>query len=142
MYVYEATLEKSDKVYIATVPQFDACYAEGKTVKKAVENIATVLKLCIAGMLDEGKSLPKQKISKNPQLVLCVEVNDDFRIASKCLSISEAGRELGVTHGRVCQMLDAGMLEAFQHGGRRMVTIASVEARKKENPQAGRPIGS
>ena len=84
MYVYEATLEKTDEGYFATVPLFDACYADGKTIEQAVESIATVLKLCIADLLDEGTPLPKPEFSEDPKLGLCVEVDDEFHISTRC----------------------------------------------------------
>lgn len=52
---------------------------------------------------------------------------------------SEAARMLGVTPGRVTQMVAANQLEAFEDAGRTWVTVASVEARLAEQPKAGRP---
>ncbi|BAK45575.1 glycerol-3-phosphate dehydrogenase [Eggerthella sp. YY7918] len=36
--------------------------------------------------------------------------------------------------GRISQMLTSGQLEAYQNGGKRMVTIASVNERKANPP--------
>ncbi|MBQ9041446.1 MAG: type II toxin-antitoxin system HicB family antitoxin [Eggerthellaceae bacterium] len=145
MYVYEATIEKHDDgdgrgpYYFLQATQFAECYASGSTVAEATEGCATALKLAIADMIESGEVLPKPVFSDPPQVVLCVEVSDDYIAASKCVTISEAAKELGVSHGRVCQMLNEGSLEAYMHGGRRMVTIASINKRKKTNPGAGRP---
>ena len=139
MYVYEATLEKLPGSYHVELIQFDECGGDGGTVKKAIENAALALKLRIAEMLESDQPLPRAKFGKEPTVAICVEVDDAFVNASKCVTINEAARMLGVTHGRVCQLLDDGLLEAYQNGGRRMVTKASIEARKEANPQAGRP---
>ena len=147
MYVYEASIERCDdgdgrgEYYHLRMAQFPGCFASGKTVAEAVEGCAVALQLTIADMIDNDEMLPKPVFSDPPQVVLCVDVSDDFVAASKCMTINEAARELGVTHGRVCQLLDSGDLETFMHGGRRMVTIASINARKAKKPKAGRPWG-
>lgn len=145
MYVYEAIMELCDDgdgsgpYYFARVPQFDDCFFSGKTVEEAVEGCAVELQLAIAYRLDNDEVLPKPVFSDPPQVVICVEVTDEFIAASKCVTIVEAAEELGITHGRVCQLLDSGDLEAYMHGGRRMVTIASVNERKRNNRGPGRP---
>lgn len=55
------------------------------------------------------------------------------------MTAAAAARELGVTSGRVSQMVKAGQLETFEMDGRAWVTRGSVEARKKEAPTVGRP---
>lgn len=52
---------------------------------------------------------------------------------------SAAAKELGVTPGRVSQMIAKGQLESFEDSGRRWVTCGSVETRKATAPKAGRP---
>lgn len=52
---------------------------------------------------------------------------------------SEAARMLGVTPGRVTQMMDADQLEWFEDAGRKWVTVYSVEARLADQPKPGRP---
>ena len=46
---------------------------------------------------------------------------------------------LGVSRGRVSQMLAAGQLEGFRRGRAMFVTRESVKARLAEAPKAGRP---
>lgn len=46
---------------------------------------------------------------------------------------------LGVSRGRVSQMLAAGQLEGFRRGRATFVTRESVKARLVEAPKAGRP---
>lgn len=52
---------------------------------------------------------------------------------------SEAAEMLGVSRGRVSQMLAAGQLEGFRRGRATFVTRESVKARLAEAPKAGRP---
>ena len=57
------------------------------------------------------------------------------------VSAARAARMLGVTPGRVSQMIAANLLEAFRDDDGRHVwiTVASVEARLAEHPGPGRP---
>lgn len=55
------------------------------------------------------------------------------------MTAAAAARELGVTPGRVSQMVKAGLLESFEDEGRTWISRGSVEARKAEAPKAGRP---
>lgn len=55
------------------------------------------------------------------------------------MTAAAAARELGVTPGRVSQMVKAGLLESFEMDGRTWLSRGGVEARKEEAPKAGRP---
>lgn len=55
------------------------------------------------------------------------------------ITAAEAAKRLGVTRGRVSQMVSSGLLETFEMDGRRWVAEASVEARIAERPGTGRP---
>jgi excisionase family DNA binding protein len=55
------------------------------------------------------------------------------------VTASEAARRLGVSPGRVTQMIAANQLEGYREGQRTWVTIDSIEARLAEAHPAGRP---
>lgn len=56
------------------------------------------------------------------------------------MSVKQAAEALGVTRGRVAQLVEQGVLEADRLGGRTLVVTAeSVERRRRENPGPGRP---
>jgi len=78
-------------------------------------------------------------VGSSPNHGVCIEVDDEFIRRSKCMSISDAAEELGVTPSRVSQLLSSGALETYRYGSKRLVTIASVEARKANKPPAHRP---
>ena len=67
-----------------------------------------------------------------------VAVNADKDTVRK-VNASRAAEMLGVTKGRVSQMVKANQLEAFRDGGTVWVTLDSIEARLAEKPKAGRP---
>ena len=56
------------------------------------------------------------------------------------MTAADAARELGVSSARVAQLCKAGLLDSWRDGTRRMVSRASVEARKEDVPSAGRPL--
>lgn len=70
--------------------------------------------------------------------IVCIAV-DAGRDTVRKVTASEAARRLGVTPGRVTQMLDANQLEGWREGRHTWVTIDSINARKAERPCSGRP---
>ena len=141
-YVYEAEIEynEEDSCWYSTVPVFNGeVYADGRTVEEVSKNTAEALSLTIAYYVDEGLRLPKPVFHHPPQSVISVDVTDEFIAVSKCLTIKQAAEELEVTPGRICQLLDAGLLETYMHGDTRMVTIASINERKLNKPAPHRP---
>ena len=141
-YSYEAELRYSEEehAWYAEFPGFDgSAYADGDTVEEAVRNAAGVLELTICDYLDGGRALPAPSFHEPPLTVISVEVDDGAIAASRCMSVLDAAELLGVTPGRVSQLLGKGQLEAYEYRGTRLVTIASVNARRTSAPRTGRP---
>lgn len=138
-YVYEAVLLHDPDGYQVAFPDFPGALTDGDTVEEACENAVEVLQLVIAEYIDKGNSVPKATFSDHPQLIIAAEVTDEIIAETKCMTISEASEILGVTSGRVSQLLNSGQLEPYQNGGQRMVTIASVNERLHSQHGPGRP---
>lgn len=51
----------------------------------------------------------------------------------------DAARMLGVSSARVSQLINAGLLDSWKDGTKRMVSKASIEARLADAPKAERP---
>ncbi len=89
-----------------------------------------------------GQELPELPIGAEPaheggrMLLVGVDASLDNIDA---VTATEAAEMLGVSRGRVTQMVAAGKLFGFRKGRNAYVTRASVEARKAEEPRAGRP---
>lgn len=143
MFIYEATISRDDEGFYACFEAFDANCVDGDTLEEVIESAAVALQLLIAERLETGLNLPKQDFklsgSNVMRIAVAVEVSNEFLLRSKCLSVSEAARELGVTRGRVTQLLDADILQAVPFGKDRLVTIASVNERKANPGKHGRP---
>lgn len=140
-YAYEARFDyqEEDEGWLATIPAFEGAVAFGKTIPEACSSIATVLQLFIVQWLDDGRSLPKPSFHEPPFSVISVDVDDAYRVRTRCMTITEAATELGVSIGRVSQLVTSGILAAIELDGRRYVTIESIERRKRNHRGAGRP---
>jgi predicted RNase H-like HicB family nuclease len=51
-------LKEPDTHYLATVPDFGACFATGKTIEEAKAGLPKALTLHIEGMIADGQFLP------------------------------------------------------------------------------------
>lgn len=139
MYTYEGAIERQEGGWLVTFPAFPGCLGDGDTVQAACESAALSLQLAIAEYVDEGMALPRQPINEPPRAVFTVEVTDSFIAETKCMTLKQAAEELGVSQGRITQLLTSGQLEAYEAGGKRLVTIASVNRRKANPPAPHRP---
>lgn len=137
-YVYEAILEWDDDGYTVSFPQIPEAVTFGSTREEAVKRAHEVLTLSLAERLEEGEAIPEQE--HTAEIVsIAVNVDGETIDASKCLTMEQAAEELGVTPGRISQLASSGKLQPVIFGKRKMVTIASVNERKKQGAHAGRP---
>ena len=141
MYIYDAVItHDEDDTYFINFPAFDGCFSDGKTKEEAVREGAEMLRLVIADYIDNGDKLPEYKKETRGDVVsVAVDVDNAFIQETKCMTVTQAAKELKVSKSRVSQMLSAGILQAVRTPNSRLVTIASVNKRKKENKSAGRP---
>lgn len=126
--------------YLAEAYDFDAM-TQGRTFNEAVLMASDLLRLNMEYMDIHGEPFPKPTYCNEPKhggKVICIAV-DAGKDTIRKVTASEAARMLGVTPGRVTQMIDANLLEAWREGHRTWVTVDSVNARLAEKPHAGRP---
>ena len=143
-YVYEATLEKEDSgKYYVYFPELEGAYTSGDDIYDAVKKAGEVLELTIATYLDDGQSLPVPQFRGNEgdliRIGISVMVTNEMRERMKCVTPSEAAKMLGVSKGRISQMLNAGILQSIPFGNERLVTLASVNLRLSSQRLNGRP---
>lgn len=55
------------------------------------------------------------------------------------VTAADDARMLGVSLARVSQLLNAGLLDSWKDGTKRMMSKASIEARLADTPRVGRP---
>ena len=87
------------------------------------------------------KPLPEPSFGNEPKnggktVIVAVSAGKD---TVRKVRAAQAAEMLGVTRGRVSQMISTGQLESFRERGTVWVTEDSIEARLAEQPKAGRP---
>ncbi|MCL2679900.1 MAG: type II toxin-antitoxin system HicB family antitoxin [Coriobacteriia bacterium] len=143
MYIYQAIITKEEDGFFAVFENFEEVFAEGNTLDEVVLAAAETLQLTLAEYIDTGLGLPEAVFNPargdEERMAIAVDVTEGFIERTKCLTVSEAAQRLGVSKGRVSQMLTSGALQAVPFGNERLVTIASVNNRKTNPGQPGRP---
>ena len=114
---------------------------QGRDFRDACEMAAEWLQMEMEHRAMHDLEVPESSLGHEPQhggRVVTIAVHAGKDTVRK-LSAADAARELGVTPGRVSQMIAAGQLEAFRDGHKTWVTEDSIKARINEKPKAGRP---
>lgn len=114
---------------------------QGVDLAEASEMAAEWLKSEIEWRVIHGEELPAPTFGNEPRRggrVVLLAVEAGLETVHK-VTAAEAARLLGVSPGRVTQLIDAGHLVGWREGHRTWVTVDSVEARLAEEHRAGRP---
>ena len=143
-FVYEAEFTRNELGgYDVFYPDIPDAFTFGKNLNQSIGRAASVLQLILAEMIDDDKPIPLPIFRGHSEdvfrVAVSVEVTPKFIEQSKCMTVTEAAKELGVTKGRITHMLDAGVLKPVLLGSKRVVTIASVSECKARSRKAGRP---
>ena len=143
-YIYEILLtpEEDKSAWNVTVPDLEGCLTFGDSIDDAVNQAADALMTYIASMLKNGDALASPVFghkapSEEMVIALAVEVDADYIVDG--VSPSVAATMLGVSRGRVSQMIRDGVLITYEHAGERVVDLASINARLAAPRAAGRP---
>jgi len=140
LYVYEFELFKGQQFLLVYPFDFEGG-TQGGDEREAAEMAADWLKTEIEYRLMHGLAIPEPTFGHSPQrdgriLIVAIEASRD---TVDTVPAHEAAEMLGISRGRVSQMLSAGVLDGFKKGRDAFVTTASIRARLKQTPQAGRP---
>lgn len=103
----------------------------GEDFEAAGESAADWLMCMVDDAMINGRELPPIAFGHEPQhggKVLAIAVLRELSDIP-AMTAADAARALGVSRARVTQLCNAGLLESWQDGTRRMVSRASVDAR-------------
>lgn len=134
LYLYEIEIFKDDDYYIAVPFDFEGA-TEGFSKQECLEMAADLLTSEIQHRLMHGKELTEPTVDNEPQYggkIYSFVIDTSLSSIPRMLK-AEAARELGISQGRVSQLIRAGKLETFLYQGKEYVTKASVDARKQYN---------
>lgn len=141
VYVCEFEFFDSGGCVDAVPLTFDGEGTFGDDLEDAVESAADWLSGVVDDHLMSGEDMPPMSFGHEPGhggRVIAVAVSRELGDIP-AMTAADAARELGVSTARVAQLVSAGLLDSWRDGTRRMVSRASVEARKEYGPRPGRP---
>ncbi len=140
LYVYEFEMVEKGKHIVVLPFDFEGA-TQGEDVRDAAEMAADWLKTEIEYRLMDGLGIPEATFGNTPRqggriVIVAVEASID---KVEAVPAYEAAKMLGISRGRVSQMVHAGVLKGFRKGRDAYVTTDSIKARLAEAPKAGRP---
>ena len=141
VYVCEFEFFDSGGCVDAVPLTFDGEGTFGDDLEDAVESAADWLSGVVDDHLMSGEDMPPMSFGHVPEhggRVIAVAVSRELGDIP-AMTAADAARELGVSTARVAQLVGAGLLDSWRDGTKRMVSRASVEARKEYGPRPGRP---
>ena len=138
--VYEFEVFTDEGFYVAIPYDLEGA-TQGESFEDVCLMVADWLKLTIEEYEIQGLELPTPTFGNTPRhggTNMVFGVSAGLETIEK-VTATEAALMLGVTQGRVSQMIKAAQLEGWQQGRNTYVTLDSVHARLAERPHAGRP---
>ena len=138
--VYEFEIAQDEGWYIA-IPYDLPGGTQGEDFEDLCLMVADWLKVTIEEHEVKGLELPAPTFGNTPRhggTNMVFGVSAGLETIEK-VTASEAARMLGVTQGRVSQMVRDARLFGWREGRNSYVSLDSVRARLEEKPRAGRP---
>lgn len=127
--------------FVRAVPYGMGAGTHGENMDVAMEWAADYLYEYVTDRLIDGLDIPEATFGNAPEhggKVIALAVDCDLSKVDS-VTAADAARILGVSRARVSQMCDAGLLQSWKDGAKRLITRDSVNARLEEQPVAGRP---
>lgn len=138
-YMYPAVFTENELGgYSVCFVDFEGGYTDGDDMEDAVAMAAEVLWLLVDDYLQLDKPLPKPTYPPDHEGLLVV-VSADVDTERGMLTTRMAASMLGVSDGRVRQMIGSGKLAAKKQGRDNYVYLWSVKERLRNPPKPGRP---
>lgn len=138
--VYEFEVFQEEGYYIAIPYDLEGA-TQGEDFEDLCLMVADWLKITLEEYEIRGLELPKPTFGNTPRhggTNMVFGVSAGLETIEK-VTATEAARMLGVTQGRVSQMIRAAWLHGWKEGRNTYVSLDSVKARMAERPRAGRP---
>jgi predicted RNase H-like HicB family nuclease len=140
-YTYEFEILPEEQGYHAVIPFDFGGATQGDGMTDTINMAADWLQVMVEHALMHRLDLPVPTYGNEPRhggRVVNVSIEASLDTV-RAVRASEAAERLGVSRGRVSQMLRDNLLEGFRKGRDTYVTLDSIERRLADNPGAGRP---
>lgn len=145
-HTYVAVFEEEDVGgFFVHVPDLPGCFSQGDDLPHALDMIAEAMELWITSLILDGHEVPAPSsdfaCSDSP-LRIAVSVETDPKTVTYVemyMTVNEAAETLGVTRGRVHQLIATDQLWATKRGRDLFVESESVYNRIASEPRPGRP---
>lgn len=142
-YIFGAVVREDvdDGGYWAEFPDLPGCYGQGDDFNECVRSASDAVETHVAALIEDGREVPvPSRVQADDGEVVYVYADPEtVELGEPSISASEAAERLGVSKGRVSQLISAGKLKAYRTPHYTMVTVASVEAYGASPRRAGRP---
>ena len=142
-YIFEVVLNPDeDGGYFVTTPDLPGCITEGDTVQESTAMAADALMTVVGAMMRYGDPIPDPTFGNEAPAggqVVAISFETDASYVGDTVSPTEAAAMLGVSRGRVSQMIGSGILAATTDLGERRVFIDSINERLAAPRGTGRP---
>lgn len=125
----------------AEVPDLPGCYGQGDTIIDATTSVSNGVETHLAAMLEDGESIPDPtEVSSDDGKVVYVYADTDaVDLGAPSVTATEAASRLGLSAGRVSQLVSSGKLDGRRTPIGMMVTVDSIESYANEPRLVGRP---
>jgi excisionase family DNA binding protein len=142
-FIFEVELKPEESgTYCVSVPDLPGCITEGDTVSEACEMAADALMTFVSSMIKHSEDIPAPVFghaAPDGGKVIAISFETDAEYVSDVVSPAEAAQMLGVTRGRVSQMIHDGVLDAYKIDKDTKVKMSSINARLATPRRPGRP---
>ena len=142
MYTFGAIIREDEEGgYWAEVPDLEGCFGQGDTFNEAVESVSAGLETHLAAMLEYGLDIPEptRLQAADGEIVYVAVAPGEWTLKVPSVTASAAAKMLGVTPGRISQLIKAGKLKAQRNAGETLVTTDSIDSYAASPRAAGRP---
>jgi excisionase family DNA binding protein len=142
-YIYEITISKDGDYYSMDVPDLSGCFTWGDTIEDVLRKAPDALETHIGAYLADGDDIPPATFGHKTDVdqVLAV-ISFDASAASvgaPHVASRYAAERLGISKGRVSQLLKDGRLEGYRDGRETMISEASIKRFAANRRGPGKP---
>lgn len=141
LFMVEFEIFKGEGAWIALPVGIPGGGTQGESFEDAVRSAADWLAIQARHHLAKGLPFPECGFDAEPEYggkMLVIAVDTSLADVPSVTAKDAAGL-LGVSHARISQLCRDGLLDSWQVGRTRMVSIESIELRLAEGRGAGRP---